>query len=230
MLQKLNVLAPSGGKLAIHPLIVQTQRVYLDSAQRFVETLGSPQPWIRRMLQDWSDTISALERIDRTWLAARLDAFAKYELYSNVLLDARSSWKTLSGNRELLVRLALLDQSYHEFCNPRSVFRQLESSGAMSHRVDDCDKSGIEAESVIGKLATRARPRAAFIRDHQHDRSLIMDWSCVHDLPNRRWRDLMDPFAESYGPWQSGGGIWDLPGPLRHLHEHVAAIHFGAGR
>ncbi len=205
LLRRLNVLAKPGRPLAIDPLVVKTQRVYLDSARRVVDSPRNVNSWIQRLLREWSDTISAFERPDRSWLAARLDAFAKYELYSNVLREADASWQALAGNWELFNRLALLDHSYHEFCNPTSLFRRLEAAGVMCHRVGEITEPGSEPQPFIPEFATRARARARFIRDHQHELGLVMDWSCVHDMRNEQWRDLSDPFAKSYGPWRNGG-------------------------
>jgi hypothetical protein len=214
LLRRLNILARPGRELVIDPLIAQTQRIFLEAAHRVVETLEVVKPWIPRLLQDWSETISAFERLDRDWLAARFDTFAKYELYTSVLREETASWQSLTGNRELFLRLALLDHSYHEFCNPRSIFRRLESTRLMRHRVGETGELSGTHETFISSIATRARARAQFIRDHQHERGLVMDWSCVHDLPNQRWRELFDPFAESYGPWQSGGYSRHWPGMI----------------
>ena len=67
--------------------------------------------------------------MDRVWLSRHLDAFAKYEFYSAVLADAGTSFGELRRRPDLFHELALLDQSYHEFCNPASVFSQLENAG-----------------------------------------------------------------------------------------------------
>jgi hypothetical protein len=202
LLRKFNRLAAPGVPLAIDPLVAQTQRVYLESARRVVNSLCDAPAWIPRLLNDWSDMIDAMERLDRTWLAARLDTFAKYELFTNVLQAGGASWETLPVNKNMFNSLALLDQSYHEFCNPKSLFRQLEDSGLLSHRVGEVSEPGTESEPYIPETKTRARARAYFIRDHSHETGLVMSWSCVHDLANERWRKLFSPFADSYGPWQ----------------------------
>jgi hypothetical protein len=147
--------------------------------------------------------IDAMERLDRPWLAARLDTFAKYELYTNVLAAAGASWQTLPPRKELFHSLALLDQNYHEFCNPDSVFCRLEKAGVLSHRTGDFTEPGSELDPYIPDTNTRARARALYLRDHANDAGLVMDWSCVYDPEHRRWRQLFDPFAESYGPWRT---------------------------
>jgi hypothetical protein len=203
---------------------VKTQRVYLDAARRVSQSLGNVKPWIPRLLQDWSETNFALERLERGWLASRLDTFAKYELYSNVLREAGATWQSLPSNRELFHRLALLEHSYHEFCNPMSLFRRLDAAGLMCHRVGEITEPGSEPEPFVPEVATRARARARFIRDHQHEPGLVMDWSCVHDLRNEQWRKLSNPFAESYGPWQSGDSARRWLMPARRSHQHDSCI------
>ena len=51
------------------------------------------------------------QRLDRPWLAARLDAVYKYEFYTAVLQEAGHSWQDLPGKNELFCELALLDHS-----------------------------------------------------------------------------------------------------------------------
>jgi hypothetical protein len=202
LLKRLNRLATPGIPLAIDPLVVQTQRVYVESGRRISDAFSERPPWIPRLLTDWSDMLDAMERLDRPWLAARLDAFAKYELYTNVLAAAGASWQTLPARKDLFHSLALLDQNYHEFCNPDSVFCRLENAGLLSHCTGEFTEPGREPDPYIPDTNTRARARALYLRDHANDAGLVMDWSCVHDLERRRWRQLFDPFAQSYGPWQ----------------------------
>ena len=205
LLRRLNVLATAGRPLKIDRLIIQTQRIYLDSARRFVDSIEEVPPWVPRVLDDWNATLDALTRLDREWLAARLDTFAKYEFYSNFLSEAGQSWLDVPGNLELFNRLALLDHSYHEFANPTSVFRQLEEAGVLTHRVGPVLLPGAEPEPFVPEVSTRAQARARFIRDHHKQTNLVLDWSCVHDFEYDRWRELTDPFATSFGPWQHEG-------------------------
>jgi hypothetical protein len=202
LLRRFNRLAAPGEPLAIDPLVVQTQRVYLEAARRVVDSLDDAPAWIPRLLPDWSNMIDAMERLDRPWLAARLDTFTKYELFTNVLQAAGANWETLPASNNLFYSLALLDQSYHEFCNPQSLFGRADDSGLLKHRVGNVTEPGAEAEPYVPEAKTRARARARFIRDHAHETGLVMNWSCVHDVANDRWRKLFDPFADSYGPWQ----------------------------
>jgi hypothetical protein len=180
-LQRLHVLAPAGRELRIDPLIVQTQRLYLEGARRYATRLKNPPAWIPRILCDWEDTLNAYARLDRAWLARRLDAFAKYELYSAVLRESGSSWRQLARDDRLFCELALLDQNYHEFCNPQSVFSKLEARGLVQHRVAQQVVPGEEAEPYVPHTATRARARARFIVAQSGHKGLVIDWSWLHD-------------------------------------------------
>ncbi len=95
-------------------------------------------------------------------LAARFDTFAKYEFYSAVLQDAGHNWESLQDSKDMFCELALLDQSYHEFCNPTSVFARLESAELLQHRVGPQVLPGAEAEPFVPETSTRARVRAVY--------------------------------------------------------------------
>ncbi|MGD9858057.1 MAG: proteasome accessory factor PafA2 family protein, partial [Planctomycetaceae bacterium] len=154
-LQQLNVLQPSGGVLQIDPVVTQVQRIYLDSARRYVDQLSNAPHWISDLLRDWDATLSAAERLDRSWLSARLDTFAKYEFYSSILADEGMTFRELAGRPHMFSELALLDHSYHNFCDPESVFRLLEHAGLLEHRVGPSVPPGEEAEPFIPECATR---------------------------------------------------------------------------
>jgi len=219
LLRRFNRLAAPGVPLAIDPLVVQTQRVYLESARRVISSLRDAPLWIPRLVRDWREMIDAMDRLDRTWLAARLDTFTKYELFTKVLRASGTNWETLPANNRLFYSLALLDQSYHEFCSPQSLFCRLEESGLLIHRVGDVTEPGTELESYVPETTTRAQARARFIRDHAYEMGLVMNWSCVHDVANERWRKLFDPFADSYGPWQKCNSPLERALLARRIHS-----------
>jgi tetratricopeptide (TPR) repeat protein len=183
-------------------LVLTTQRIYLAAARRYADRISDPPAWIARALNDWQDTLDAYERLDRSWLAAHLDAFAKYELFTAVLHESGHTWKDLPAKKELFHELALLDQSYHEFCNPKSVFTRLESAGVLNHRVGPQVLPGQETDPFIPETSTRAQPRARFIREHQGCTEFMIDWSYVVDRKRQLRRQLDDPFAQQFGPWQ----------------------------
>lgn len=205
LLKRFNRLAEPGDEPRADPVALDVQEVYLEGARRWAATLAEPPPWIARCLGDWQDTLDALRRGDRAWLAARLDAFAKYELFSAFLAERGLAWRELPGRKEPLAALALLDHSYHEFASPDSVFRALEEAGALRHRVGAALAPGQEPEPFVPETTTRARTRARFIRDHAASPGLSVDWSCALELANRLCADLHDPFATEFGPWREFG-------------------------
>ena len=201
MLKEFNILQAPGRDLRIHPQVVPTQRVYLDAAHRYVGSLDEAPSWMREALHDWEETLAAMERLDRDWLAARLDAFAKYEYYSAVLHDAESTWSDLPRDASLFNELALLDHSYHNFSDPESVFTMLESEGLLDHRIGPLVMPGDEPEPFVPETGTRATARARFIKEHAGQEQFLVDWSSVADREQRRTMRIDDPFADQYGEW-----------------------------
>ena len=203
LLKEFNVLQTPKGELQIHPRVTQTQRVYLNAAHRYVNALSSVPAWMHEALQDWDDTLTAMERLDRDWLAPRLDAFAKYEYYSAVLRDAKSSWSRLPRKTSLFNELALLDHSYHDFSDPESVFTLMESDGLLDHRVGPLVAPGDEPEPFVPQTGTRATPRARFIKEHAGQDRYLVDWSSIADRQERRTMRSGDPFAEQFDEWSA---------------------------
>ena len=220
-LRRLNVLVKPGEELRIDPLVTKTQRVYLEGARRYAASLDDPPDWIGRLLDDWETTLSAYERLDRAWLSSHLDTFAKYEFYSAVLHDAGCTWQSLPLRKHMFHELALLDQSYHEFCNRESIFNRLEEAGVLDHRVGEPIAPGKEPDPFVPETTTRAKARARYIRDHRGHDDLIVDWSWMHDKSNGRRRELYDPFAQEFGPWEKASRR-ESPFPeLGHLAVHL---------
>ena len=197
-LLRLNKLASPGEPPRVDPSVVEVQRIYLEAARRSVAAMSDPQDWMPRILEDWQLTLDAYERSDRLWLAARLDAFTKYELYSHFLEDRGSSWGELIDDMEALSTLGLLDHDYHSISEPVSVFSDLDQRGLLSQRVGDPIEPGSEEEPYVPDVGTRARARARFIREHSDRSDLIMSWDRVIELSSQRVRTLFDPFAEAY--------------------------------
>jgi proteasome accessory factor A len=200
-LEQFNLLAEPGKPPRVAPMVVEVQRQYHEAACRYAASLSRPAAWIARLLEDWRSTLDALERGDSGWLAARLDTFAKHEVFSRLLAASGHGWKDLPGQPHLFSELALADHDYHDFSSDESIFQRLDDRRLLAHRVGDPIPAGKEAEPWVPETATRARARARFIRDHAGTTNLLMDWSCVHDLAHGRWRRLDDPFALEYGPW-----------------------------
>lgn len=198
-----NILALAGESPRVDPLVVIVQRVYLDGARRWADSLSDPPGWVGRLLDDWQTMLTAFERNDLDWLDRRLDAWIKYRLFTTVLKQAGDRWADVPDNKELSARLALVDHSYHEFTSTRSAFAQLDGAGALDHRVGDVTPPGSESEAYVPDTTTRARPRAQFIKEHRGSATLFVDWSVVHDVQQRRFRRLDHPFAQAFGPWQN---------------------------
>lgn len=140
-------------------------------------------------------------------------------------------WRDVPGNKELCSQLALIDHSYHAFASQPSVFAELERVGVLEHRVGTATPPGCESEPYVPDTITRARPRAQFIKEYSGVGTMMLDWSGVHDLERRRYRELDDPFASEFGPWQgqrAAGddlayrGIRRLTGELRALNRPPA--------
>jgi hypothetical protein len=213
-LQRFNVLQAPGGELCIDRLVVDVQRVYLDAAHRTVERLEAVPSWVPDLLRDWDATLQAFAALDRPWLAARLDAFAKYELYSGVLAERGLAWRDLPGQPSRFAELALLDHSYHNFCDPDSVFNLLERDGLLEHRVGPRIAPGEEVDPFVPECATRARARARFIKAHTGQDHFMLDWSQVWDRREQRVARLEDPFAADFTPWSPLPGQSRNPSPL----------------
>ncbi len=197
-LQRLNKLASPGEPPRVDPSVIEVQRIYLDAARRAVAAMSEPQDWMPRILEDWESTLDAYERSDRAWLAPRLDAFTKYELYSHFLEDRGSSWGELVDDIQAMSTLGLLDHDYHSISEPVSAFTDLDQRGLLSQRVGDPIEPGSEEEPYVPEVGTRARARARFIREHSDQSDLIMTWDRVYERNSQRVRTLFDPFAEAY--------------------------------
>lgn len=156
--------------------------------------------------------VQAFKKLDRAWLAGRLDAFIKYELYSSFLAESGRSWEDLKGNNALFSELALLDHSYHEFTNPDSLFTRLEQADALCHRVPD--RIVADSAPYVPLTSTRARSRAQFITEHAGRGKYLMDWTSVTNVENGQYRFLHDPFAQEFGPWQRQPDEMSLRRPM----------------
>lgn len=198
-MQRLNVLQRSGEPWSIDPVVTATQRVYLEGARRFAEMLADPPDWIPWALEQWSQLLDALDRRDLEWLSTRLDAFAKFRVFSAITGERGKTWADLKQDVELAHELALLDQSYHAFCRPDSLFQRLESAGLMQHRLQPYIAPGQEADPYVPGVGTRADARARAIRQCAPDRDhFVMDWSHMFDHRVALLHSLSDPFARNF--------------------------------
>ncbi len=212
-MHRLNVLAAPGRPPQVDRRVVEIQRVYLEGAHEYAAARGQVPPWFGRLLDDWDATLRAMQSGDHDWLAARLDAWAKYELFTQVLASDGHRFSDLPRMPHLFDELALLDQNYHEFANPDSVFDLLERQGALAHRVAPPVDPGAEAEPYVPDTPTRASARARFIRRHAGDRDFVVDWSWAANVRTGSRRYLSDPFATSLGPWEHDPDAIAVPDP-----------------
>ena len=214
LLQRFNLLQRPGEELRIDPIVIETQRMYLHAANRYVQSLEAIPSWAPETLRDWEATLNAWERLDRAWLAARLDTFAKYEFYTSVLQEQGLRWSDLPGRAPLFAELALLDHSFHNFCDRQSVFSLLEQEGLLDHRVGPRIAPGEEVDAYVPESASRARARARFIREHSREPRYVMDWSRVYDQIEHRVASLDQPFAHEFDDWSPPVSLPDSPSPL----------------
>jgi hypothetical protein len=201
--KRVNVLARAGCEPRVAPEALAIQRAYLAAAERVAERLVAPPAWIETTLRDWRATLDAYERDDRDWLVARLDAYAKHAVYSQVLAANGLGWRDLAWRRDRFAELALLDQSYHAVGEPNSLFQRLERSGLLAHRVVEPLEPGAEREPWVPETTTRARARARFLVANRGSRTLIVDWANVYDLVEQRVAPLEAPFAAEFGDWRA---------------------------
>ncbi len=202
-MRRWNVLARPGSPPRARESAVAVQRVYLDGARRWADSVADLPAWVPRTLADWQQTLDALARDDRPWLARRLDAFTKYELFDAFLREAGAPWTSLRRRRDLCLELAMLDQSYHDFTDSDSAYDRLDRAGALDARVGPEIAPGGEAIPFVPEVETRARARALLLHEQaEHTRDLWMDWSVVVDVTRSVRRDLHDPFATEFGPWK----------------------------
>jgi hypothetical protein len=202
-MREFNLLAKPGEPLKVDHRAIEVQRVYLEGARAYAASQSEIPPWFFRLLADWEATLLAMESRDDGWLAARLDAWAKHALFTQVLAGDSRDWNDLLRVSNLFEELALLDQNYHEFTNPQSVFHLLEQQKLLSHRVADLIPPGGESAPYVPNTTSRARARAQFIRDNAGKRNLVVDWGWVADTNNRHCRRLSDPFSQTYDAWES---------------------------
>lgn len=198
-LRRFNVLARPGEPWQVHPAGIAAQRLYLEGARRYAESLSSPPSWIAWALENWARMLEAFETRDLDWLSMRLDAFAKYRIYSSILDDQGKSWTDFPQEVELAHELTLLDQSYHSFCQSDSLFHRLEQAGLMDHRVGPYVGPGEEREPYVPGVATRADARARTIRAYAAERHhVLVDWAYIFDHRTSSSQRLEDPFAVGY--------------------------------
>ncbi|MCA9032084.1 MAG: proteasome accessory factor PafA2 family protein, partial [Planctomycetaceae bacterium] len=191
-----NRLAITSEGLKAEPLAVEVQRVYLELVDRFLNADSNPPLWTRQVVTVWESTLDALERQDHAWLAARLDPWIKFDLFSEYLMTHGSDWECVRSNHDLAYGLALLNQDYHDFTSPSSPFSEREQAGRLCHEVMTVTPPGSEPEPYVPDCGTRANARARFLSQHPHERHLTADWTQVTGIGGQVLLNLDDPFAD----------------------------------
>ncbi len=207
-------LAGPGEAVRVHGIVLEIQALYLGLARAWADRRRDAPPWVARCLQDWADTLAAMQRGDEPWLARRLDAFAKLRLFDSVLTHMGGSWATLPGDAQRLRALTLIDHSYHAITDPTSVFDTMVGSGLIEHRVGAPMAAGTETERWVPPVATRARARARFLAAHGGMPGLRVDWGGVYEPTTGRWRLLGDPFALEFDSWSADQRITPRAEPV----------------
>ena len=87
VLTRLNRLGGPGEPPRVDPAVVLVQRVYLEAARSYADSLSERPAWIAAILAAWGRTLTAFEESDLDWLGGRLDAFIKRD-YFDALLEA----------------------------------------------------------------------------------------------------------------------------------------------
>ena len=202
-LARFNRLAGPGEPPRVDPWVWKIQELYLAAADRYVAQAPEVPAWMPQVLAIWESTLSALRRDDQEWLGRRLDPWIKHRVFSDYLRQQSQSWPELPNHEPLASALALVNQNYHEFCSPDSVFAQLEAQGALSHRVVPVVAPGTEPEPFIPEVRTRAHPRARWICERAGRQDVEADWALLkHRASGECWR-LDDPRSATFSKTSS---------------------------
>jgi len=226
-LRAFNLLARAGEAPRVHPMVIAVQRVYLQAAREWADRQRGLPGWVPQLLADWERTLAALEAMDLPWLSARLDAFIKYRLWTEVLRDAGRTWHDVPGATDVQSELALLDHGYHSFCDPASPFALLDDRGLLAQRVAPPIVPGREKEPWVPDTSTRARARGRFIAEKAPNRHLVVEWAAAYDVNDGRHWSLSDPFATELVATEARGPR-PLPAEIA-LRRRLAALREAPG-
>lgn len=208
-LRELNTLSHAGEAPEVPTLALVLQRLYHECCSRWVDALAEPPDWAAATLEAWGRCLDAVQDRDRDWLSARLDAFAKFELFEAALAGEGRSWSDLPNDRVPFDELTQLDQDYHDFTKADSPFALAEEAGLLEHRLGARIAAGSEEIPFVPSTSTRAHARARFLGEHDSRAEpkggragLLMSWAAVTDPASGRVAELYHPFAEEYSEWR----------------------------
>ncbi len=163
---------------------LEIQREYFSKATDFVARRGSD-PTVRKVLDLWGRTLTAVETGDLGMVDREIDWVTKYQLIERY-----------RGKHDLALsspRVAQLDLAYHDVNRDRGLYYLLEKKGMVVRATTNL--AIFEAKSVPPQT-TRARLRGEFIKRAQEKRrDFTVDW--VHlKLNDQAQRTVLckDPF------------------------------------
>ena len=163
---------------------LEIQREYFSKASDFVDRRGGDAT-VRRVLDLWGRTLTAVETGDLSLVDREIDWVTKHELIERY--RAKHDLPLSSP------RVAQLDLAYHDVNRDRGLYYLLEKKGAVLRATTDL--AVFEAKSVPPQT-TRARLRGEFIKRAQEKRrDFTVDW--VHlKLNDQAQRTVLckDPF------------------------------------
>ncbi|MEQ8637463.1 proteasome accessory factor PafA2 family protein [Gimesia maris] len=192
-LNRFNILRREKDGLHAAHVAIDVQRVYLKIVDEYLDSLPTIPSWMQQVVTIWESTLDAMARRDYEWLAQRLDPWIKHRLFTTYLSAHHRQWSDLQKDYDLACAIALLNQDYHDFSSSESIFNQLEETNALRHQIGPLIQPGQEEEPFVPDLGTRATARARFIKQHQNQQELIVDWDKVVNSQNQVVLHLDDP-------------------------------------
>ncbi len=163
---------------------LEIQREYLSRAVDFIERRGADGT-VKRVLDLWSRTLSAVESGDLALIEREIDWVTKYRLIERY--RAKHDLPLSSP------RIAQIDLAYHDINRNRGLYYLLERRGQVDRVARDIE---IFRAKSVPPQTTRARLRGEFIkRAQERRRDFTVDW--VHlKLNDQAQRTVLckDPF------------------------------------
>jgi proteasome accessory factor A len=164
------------------------QGEYLSRARDFAARRGLDEGVVKRVLDLWERTLTAVESGNLALVEREIDWVAKFRLIDRYMLKHDLSLAS--------PRIAQLDLAYHDIDRRRGLYYLMERKGLVDRVTRDLDV--FEAKSVPPQT-TRARLRGEFIKRAQEKRrDFTVDW--VHlKLNDQAQRTVLckDPFRSA---------------------------------
>ncbi|AKU16991.1 Pup--protein ligase [Luteipulveratus mongoliensis] len=165
---------------------LQLQMEFFEKAQTYVDQQGLTDPLIKRVLDLWQRTLTAIETSNLGLVDTEIDWVIKHKL-----LDQYSAKHGLGLDD---ARMLQLDLAYHDINRRRGLFYLLQKRGMAARVATDVE---IFEAKTFPPQTTRAKLRGDFIRAAQAKRrDFTVDW--VHlKLNDQAQRTVLckDPFS-----------------------------------